>query len=86
MTNELPTDLRIRLQDRLRDGLYENEDEVLRAAMDALDEIEMDKLTRWNEGNRLAIEQSRQGLSKPLDDESVLARMRVRLAKEGIVD
>jgi hypothetical protein len=53
--------------------------------MDALDQIEQDKLVRWNERNRLAIEQSEQGLSEPLDDEKVLARLRERLARDGIV-
>ena len=33
---------------------------------DELDQIEQDKLTRWDERNRLAAEQSEQGLSRPL--------------------
>jgi hypothetical protein len=52
--------------------------------MDALDQIEQDKRTRWHERNRLAAEQSAQGLSKPLDDQQVLARLRERLAKEVV--
>src|SRR4051795_3548308 len=35
--------------------------------------------------NSLAIEQSRQDLSQPLDDEAVLRRLRTRLAADGIV-
>jgi Arc/MetJ-type ribon-helix-helix transcriptional regulator len=85
MPYEFPTDIRDRLKARLDDGVYQNEDDVIRDAMDALDQIEQDKLTRWNERNRLALEQSEQGLSRPLDDERILARLRERLAKEGIL-
>lgn len=69
----------------MSDGRYQSEDDVLREAMDALDQLEQDKLIRWDERNRLAIRQSQNGLSKPLDDEAVLDRLRERLAKEGIV-
>ena len=86
MKYEFPIDLQARLIQRLEHGAYENEDEVLRDALDALDQLEQDKLTRWNERNQLAIEQSEQGLSKPLDDEKILSRLRDRLANEGILD
>lgn len=66
-------------------GVYQSEDDVLRDALDALDQMEQDKLARWNERNRLAVEQSSNGLSRPLDDEKVLARLRERLASEGIL-
>ncbi len=84
---EFPSDIQERLQARLNDdGVYDSEDDVIRDAMDALDQLEHDKITGWNERNRLATEQSNQGLSKPLDDDKVLTRLRERLAKEGIVD
>ena len=87
MTYEFPTDIQERLNARLNgDGVYQSEDDVIRDAMDALDQIEQDKLARWNERNRLATVQSNRGLSKPLDDETVLARLRDRLAKEGILE
>lgn len=86
MPNEIPLDIRDRLQARLVTGAYQSEAEVLRDALDALDCGEQDKLLRWNERNRLAAQQSRQGLSKPLDDEHVIARLRARLASEGIID
>ena len=70
----------------MSDGRYQSEEDVLREAMDALDQLEQDKLVRWEERNRMAMQQSQQGLSKPLDDEAVLGRLRERLAKEGIVD
>jgi len=84
MIRQIPTDIQERLQARLAEGAYQSEDEILRDAMDALDQIEAERVTRWNERNRLAGEQSQQGLSKPLDDQKVLMRLRERLAREGI--
>ena len=86
MSYQFPQDIDERVKARLSDGLYQSEDDVIREAMDALDQLEQDRLIRWNERNRIAVQQSQQGLSKPLDDEAVLARLRERLAKEGIVD
>ena len=87
MPYEFPSDIQERLTARLSsDGVYQSEDDVIRDAMDALDQIEQDKLTRWNERNRLAAEQSQRSHSKPLDDVRVLARLRDRLAKEGILE
>lgn len=85
MIRQIPTDVQERLQARLAEGAYQSEDEILRDAMDALDQIEAEKMTRWNERNRLTMEQSEQGLSQPLDDQKVLARLRDRLAREGIL-
>ena len=85
MAYEIPTDIRERLKARLDEGAYQSEDDVLRDAMDALDQIEQEKLVRWNSRNELAAQQSEQGLSKPLDDQRVLARLRKRLAQEGIL-
>jgi Arc/MetJ-type ribon-helix-helix transcriptional regulator len=86
MGYQLPPDLNHRVQAYLADGGYQNEDEVVRTALDALEEREREKRQRWDEGNRIAVEQSQRGLSKPLDDEAVIARLRVRLAKEGIAE
>jgi Arc/MetJ-type ribon-helix-helix transcriptional regulator len=86
MQYHFPSDIQDRLQNRLRDGVYSSEDDVIRDAMDALDQMEQEKLLRWHERNRLAMEQSKQGLSKPLDDNEVLTRLRVRLAREGMFD
>lgn len=86
MNYQFPPDIEERFRVRMSDGRYQSEDDVLREAMDALDQLEQDKLIRWDERNRLAVRQSQEGLSKPLDDEAVLGRLRERLAKEGIVD
>jgi hypothetical protein len=45
-----------------------------------------DKLRRFSERNEQAVDESKQGLSRPLDDEQMLARLRRRLAAKGIVD
>jgi Arc/MetJ-type ribon-helix-helix transcriptional regulator len=86
MLHQLPPDISERLQACVASGSYRSEEEVLREALDALEQREQDKLRRWHEGNKIATEQSRQGLSKPLDDEAVVARLRQRLAAEGITD
>lgn len=70
----------------MSNGPYQTEDEVIRGAMDAPDRREQDGLIWWEERNRIAIQQSRESLSKPLDDKVVLARLRERLARAGIAD
>jgi Arc/MetJ-type ribon-helix-helix transcriptional regulator len=86
MDYQFPPDIEDRVRARMGDGRYQSEDDLLREAMDALDQVEQDKVIRWHERNRSAMQQSQAGLSKPLDDEVVLARLRERLAQEGIVD
>jgi Arc/MetJ-type ribon-helix-helix transcriptional regulator len=86
MNYQFPPDIEERLKAHMSDGRYQSEDDVLREAMDALDQLEQDKLIRWNERNRIAMRQSQQGLSQPLDDKAVLDRLRERLAKEGILE
>jgi len=84
MHYQFPTDISQRLQACIATGGFRNEEEVLREALNALEQREQEKLRRWNDGNAIAMEQSRQGLSKPLDDAVVIARLRDRLAAEGI--
>ena len=86
MSYQIPKDIEERVKARMSDGRYQTEDEVLREAMDALDQMEQDTLIRWSERNQIAVRQSQQGLSKPLNDKAMLDRLRKRLAKEGIVD
>ena len=85
MTYQFPADVEQLIKQRMTLGIYASEDEVLRDALGALEQREQERLARWDERNRLAIEQSQQGLSRPLDDEKVLARLRERLAGEGIL-
>ena len=83
MSYQFPPDIELRVKARMVDGGHQSEDDVLREAMDALEELEQSKLRRWNERNQIAIEQSRQGLSKPLDLESLLSRVEERFAKHS---
>jgi Arc/MetJ-type ribon-helix-helix transcriptional regulator len=83
MNLQLPPHISVRVQAYLGSGGYENEEDVLRTVLDALEERDEDKLRRWHEGNRIAMEQSRQGLSKPLDLEALLERVEQQVsAKE----
>lgn len=86
MAYQFPPDVQQLIKDRMASGIYASEDEILRDALGALDLLEQDRINRWGERNRLSSEQSAQGLSKPLDDAMVLARLRERLAKEGVFD
>jgi Arc/MetJ-type ribon-helix-helix transcriptional regulator len=80
MSYQFPPDLDERVKAEMSRRGLNSEDDVLREALDALNQLEQDKLRRWQEGNQIAIEQSRRGLSRPLDLESVLARVENRLA------
>ena len=86
MAYQFPADVEQLIKERMALGVYSSEDEVLRDALGALEQLEQERLARWDERNRLAIEQSEQGLSRPLDDKRVLARLRERLAREGILE
>lgn len=83
MHYQFPPDLQHWVQLRLADGSYKTEDELLRDAMNALDDLDREKLRLFEAGNRIALEQSRLGLSKPLDLEAVLQRIESRIASEG---
>lgn len=86
MAYQFPPDVDQRIKERLASGAYASEDEVLRDAMEALDQLDQERIASWHERNRLATEQSQRGLSKPLDDAKMLGRLRERLAKEGILE
>jgi len=68
------------IQAHLASGAYASADELLRNAMQALDQLEQEKLLRWHDRNRQADAQSQQRLSQPLDEARLLARLRDRLA------
>ncbi len=77
---QFPPDLQQWVDARLSAGVYQSPDDLLREAMHALDELDREKLRLFQEGNRIAIEQSRLGLSKPLDLAAVLERVEQRVA------
>jgi Arc/MetJ-type ribon-helix-helix transcriptional regulator len=80
MSYQFPPDIDQRVKARMESRGLPSEDDVLREAMDALEQLEQDKIIRWNERNQIAIEQSRLGLSKPLDVDELLARVEQRIA------
>jgi Arc/MetJ-type ribon-helix-helix transcriptional regulator len=86
MAYQFPPDVDQLVKERMALGVYTSEDEVLRDALGALEQLEQERLARWDERNRLAIKQSKQGLSRTLDDQRVLASLRERLAREGILE
>ena len=45
-----------------------------------------EELKKFRSDTEVSLEQSRRGESKPLDDEAFMARVRKRLAEEGISD
>jgi Arc/MetJ-type ribon-helix-helix transcriptional regulator len=80
MAYQFPPDLDERVKAEMSRRGLQSEDDVLREALDALSQLDQDKLRRWHERNEIAIEQSRLGLSKPLDLDAILARVEERLA------
>ena len=79
---QFPPDLQQWVDARLSAGVYQSPDDLLREAMQALDELDQEKLRLFQEGNRIAMEQSRLGLSKPLDLAAVLERVEQRVAAD----
>lgn len=86
MAERFSADIEQVIRDRLESGAYPSEDELFRGALAALELLEQDRVARWESRNRLALEQSAAGLSRPIDDEKVLTRLRERLAREGIFE
>jgi Arc/MetJ-type ribon-helix-helix transcriptional regulator len=83
MPYQFPPDLQQWIDAHLSTGIYQSPDDLLRDAMQALDELGREKVRLFQEGNRIALEQSRLGLSKPLDLAAVLERVEQRVAAEG---
>jgi Arc/MetJ-type ribon-helix-helix transcriptional regulator len=58
MQYQFPPDLQQWVDARLSAGVYQSPDDLLREAMQALDELDREKLLLFQEGNRVAMEQS----------------------------
>jgi Arc/MetJ-type ribon-helix-helix transcriptional regulator len=82
MSYQLPQDLDQRVKAQMLSSGMRSEDDVLRAALDALEQLEDIKSRRWKAGNELALQQSLEGLSKPLDVDSLLARVEERATRQ----
>ena len=80
---QFPPDLQQWVDAHLSTGVYRTPDDLLRDAMHALDDLDREKLRIFQEGNRIAMEQSRPGRSKPLDLTAVLDRVEQCAAAEG---
>ena len=83
MSYQFPPDIDQRVKAQMATFGLPNEDDVLRAAMDALELLEQDKLLRWQRGNDLAAQQSLAGLAKPLDLSALLDRVENRAASQA---
>lgn len=81
MSYQLPPDLDERVKAEMSRRGLQSEDDVLREALDALNQLEDEKRRRWQDGNEITIEQSRRGLLQPLDLDAILARVEERAAK-----
>jgi Arc/MetJ-type ribon-helix-helix transcriptional regulator len=80
---QMPPDIQQWVDAHLNAGAYKSTDEVFRDAMNALDELDREKLRLFEVGNRIAEEQSRLGLSKPLNLAAVLERVEQRVTSRG---
>ena len=84
MSYQLPPDIEKRVRAQMDSSGVASEDDVLRAAMDALEQLDEIKLRRWHAGNGLTLKQSGAGLSMPLDFEAVLGRVEVRFVQQRL--
>jgi Arc/MetJ-type ribon-helix-helix transcriptional regulator len=80
----LPPDIDERLSAHVASGAYQTQDDVLREALDALEQRERAKLEEWHRKNAIAIEQSLTETSQPLDLDAILERVEARIAKHTI--
>jgi Arc/MetJ-type ribon-helix-helix transcriptional regulator len=87
---DLPSEYEAILLQAVASGAFSNPQEALRHAIELLDAERTQaysvndnekRLERWNERNNTAIEQSKQGLSKPLDDDAVMSRLNSRISE-----
>ena len=82
MQINLPDDIaNLARQQAAAAGFPDAIDEYVVHLLTSGDLAEQSKLKRWNERNKAAIEQSQQGLSRPLDDDQVIGRLKARLAE-----
>ena len=84
MSIDIPSDYADIIQQAVASGAYASPEAALRHALDlfAAEQAkeEGSKLEQWNSRNDESISQSKQGLSKPLDEAAVAERLNARLA------
>jgi Arc/MetJ-type ribon-helix-helix transcriptional regulator len=77
----VPSDIDERLSAHVATGAYQTRDEVLREALDALEERERKKLEEWHRKNAIAVEQSNRGEVQELDLDAMMERVEARIAR-----
>jgi Arc/MetJ-type ribon-helix-helix transcriptional regulator len=80
-TYNLPSDIDERLSAHVATGAYQIRDDVLREALDALEDRERIKLDEWHRKNAITMEQSDRGEVQPLDLDAVMERVEARIAR-----
>ncbi|QDU77145.1 hypothetical protein Pan97_42070 [Bremerella volcania] len=68
MNQQIPPDIQERIAARIAKGQFSSEVDVLRRAMDALDQLEEEKLRQWHERHQRAIEEAECGEARPIDE------------------
>ena len=86
MTFNLPSEYADILNNAVASGAFASPADALRHALELFAaelpiDDEQTKLDRWNQRNQTSIEQSNQGLSKPLNDGLVIERLNIRFAE-----
>ena len=91
MTIDIPNDYEDILRQAVASGAFANPEDALRRALELFaaeqsdapaENNEQQKHNRWNKRNTESIQQSRQRLSKPLDEAAVIHRLHARLADQ----
>lgn len=88
MARQFPPDVEERIKAQLATGEYDSEEDVIRGALQALEDYRQYKrqLCDLKEKLRVAEQQSRQGQSGPFNAEATKRAVRERLAQQGITD
>ncbi|REK11918.1 MAG: hypothetical protein DWQ37_12915 [Planctomycetota bacterium] len=88
MADQFPPDVEERIKAQLATGQYASEADVIRDALQALEDYRryQRELSDLKAKLRQAEEESRQGQSAPFDAEATKRAVRQRLAQQGITD
>lgn len=90
MNLDVPSEYEDILRQAVASGAFSSPQEALRHAIELLEAERSQaysandnekRLARWIERNNTSIEQSKQGLSKPLDDAAVISRLKSRISE-----
>jgi putative addiction module CopG family antidote len=85
MNLQLPDDLNEFVQQQLSSGAYASAEQVVGDALRLLRDVQS-RREEFLAAARVGIDQADRGLLKPVDLDGIIARGKVRLAQEGIID